>query len=61
MPELFQLLTYLVPQRYYLVILRGVFLKGVGFSVLWPQAFALAGLGTFILVLAHLRFRRRLG
>jgi len=61
MPGLFQLLTYLVPQRYYLVILRGVFLKGVGFSVLWPQAFALTGLGTLILVLARLRFRRRLG
>jgi ABC-2 type transport system permease protein len=61
MPELFQWITYAVPLRYYVVILRGVFLKGVGFAVLWPQALALVGLGTAILALARLRFRRRLG
>ena len=61
MPELFQWVTYLVPLRYYVVILRGVFLKGVGYAVLWPQALALLGLGTAILTLARLRFRRRLG
>jgi len=61
MPHGFQLLTTLVPLRYYVVILRGVFLKGVGFAVLWPQALALLGLGVVILTLARLRFRRRLG
>jgi len=61
MPALIQLVTYLVPLRYYVIILRGVFLKGVGFGVLWPQALALVVLGTCILALARLRFRRRLG
>jgi drug efflux transport system permease protein len=60
MPAVFQWLTYLVPLRYYVVVLRGIFLKGVGLSVLWPQAVALLTLGTTILVLARLRFRRRL-
>ena len=61
MPEAFQLLTYLVPLRYYLVILRGVFLKGIGFAVLWPQGLVLLAMGVAILGLARLRFRRRLG
>ena len=61
MPQLFQFLTYLVPLRYYLVILRGVFLKGVGFAVLWPEALTLLGMGVAILLLARLRFHRRLG
>jgi ABC-2 type transport system permease protein len=61
MPAFFQALTYLVPLRYYLVILRGVFLKGVGLAVLWPQALALVVMGVAILGLARLRFRGRLG
>jgi ABC-2 type transport system permease protein len=61
MPALFQWLTYLMPLRYYAVILRGVFLKGVGLEVLWPQAIALVVLGAAILTLARARFRRRLG
>jgi ABC-2 type transport system permease protein len=60
MPAVFRALTYLVPLRYYLVILRGVFLKGVGLAVLWPQALALTGLGLGILLLARARFRRQL-
>ncbi len=61
MPAAFRAVTYLIPLRYYLVILRGVFLKGVGLAVLWPQALALTALGVTILGLARLRFRRRLG
>lgn len=61
MPQVFQLLTYLIPLRYYVIILRGVFLKGVGFAVLWPEALALVVLGTVILTVARLRFRRQLG
>ena len=60
MPPFFQAITYLVPLRYYLVILRGVFLKGVGISVLWPQVAALTAMGVLILGLARLRFRKRL-
>ena len=61
MPRVFQLISYLVPLRYYVTILRGVFLKGVGIDVLWPQALALLGLGLCILTIARLRFRRQLG
>jgi len=60
MPRIFQFVTYLVPLRYYVVILRGVFLKGVGWAVLWPEALILAGFAGAILALARLRFRRRL-
>ena len=60
MPAAFRALTYLVPLRYYLVILRGVFLKGVGLAVLWPEVLSLLALGLAILLLARIRFRRRL-
>jgi ABC-2 type transport system permease protein len=60
MPMVFQYATYLIPLRYYVTILRGVFLKGVGLEVLWPQALALVFLGSVILTLARLRFHRRL-
>jgi ABC-2 type transport system permease protein len=61
MPEAFQVVTYAVPLRYYVTVLRGVFLKGVGLEVLWPQGLALLGLATVILSLARLRYRRRVG
>lgn len=61
MPYGFQLATYAVPLRYYVTVLRGVFLKGVGLDVLWPQALAMLALGTVILTLARIRFRRQLG
>jgi len=58
MPEIIQWLTYLNPLRYFLVIVRGIFLKGVGASILWPQMGALAVIGTVMLVLAMQRFRK---
>ncbi|GLH72487.1 transport permease protein [Geothrix limicola] len=58
MPEAVQWLTLLNPLRHYLVIIRGVFLKGLGPSVLWPQMLALAGLGSGMLILAAGRFRK---
>lgn len=61
MPEPMQYLTYLIPLRYFLVIIRGIFLKGVGLDVLWPQALALAVFGVAVLVLSALRFQKRLG
>lgn len=60
MPAPVQYVTYLLPLRYFLVILRGIFLKGVGWEVLWPQVAALAGFGAGILWLAVLRFQKRL-
>lgn len=58
MPEVVKVLTYLNPLRYYLVIIRGVYLKGLGFQVLWPQMAALALLGAGMLALAAGRFRK---
>ena len=61
MPESFQWVTYAIPLRYYVTVLRGVFLKGVGLETLWPQGLAMLGLGLLILALARVRFRQRLG
>jgi ABC-2 type transport system permease protein len=60
MPETVQWLTFLNPLRYYLVIIRGIFLKGVGFGILWQQFLALFLLGTVILGFAVSRFRKTL-
>jgi ABC-2 type transport system permease protein len=60
MPAVVQPITYLIPLRYFLVILRGIFLKGVGLETLWPQALALLAWGCGILVLATLRSSKRL-
>jgi len=61
MPQAFQWVTYAVPLRYYVTVLRGVFLKGVGLDVLWPQGLAMLGLATVILTLARIRYRQHLG
>ncbi|TLM67166.1 MAG: ABC transporter permease [Deltaproteobacteria bacterium] len=58
MPESIQALTWINPLRHYLVIVRGIFLKGVGFEVLWPQIAVLAVLGGGILSIAVYRFRK---
>ena len=51
--------TYLIPLRYFLVIVRGIFLKGIGLGLLWPQAAALAAWGIVVLGLAVARSRKR--
>jgi len=60
MPEPVQWITLLNPLRYFMEIVRGVFLKGVGISVLWPQILILGGMGVVILVSSALRFHKRL-
>jgi ABC-2 type transport system permease protein len=60
MPTAVQWMTYLNPMRYFLEIVRAVFLKGVGFDILWPQFVALAVFGAAILGLNSLRFRKRM-
>ena len=61
MPAAVQPVTYLVPLRYFLEILRGIFLKGVGLETLWPQALSLLAWGMIILALATLRSRKTIG
>jgi ABC-2 type transport system permease protein len=60
MPQVIQWLTYLNPFRYFLVIIRGIFLKGVGVTILWPQMVALAVIGLATLWLSSRRFRKTL-
>jgi len=59
MPRAIQWVTTLIPLRYFLVVVRGVFLKGVGWNVLWPQFAALAAWGVGVLSLAAVRSRKR--
>lgn len=60
MPTLLQLLTYLDPLRYYQVVLRSVYLKGVGLEVLWPQLAAMALIGVVLLTISVFRFQKSL-
>jgi ABC-2 type transport system permease protein len=60
MPPAIQLVTYAIPLRYYAEIIRGVFLRGSGIAVLWPEALTLLAMGAAILAVAALRFRKRL-
>ncbi|MGB2697897.1 MAG: ABC transporter permease [Candidatus Zixiibacteriota bacterium] len=59
MPKLIQYVTYLNPLRYFLIIIRDIFLKGVGIEYLWDQMLALAIIGVVILSLSVMRFRKR--
>jgi ABC-2 type transport system permease protein len=59
MPLPLQLVTYLVPARYFLVILRGIILKGEGLLTYWPQVLALVLYGLAVVVLASARLARR--
>jgi drug efflux transport system permease protein len=60
MPEVVQWMTYLNPLRYFLVIIRGIFLKGVGPEILWPQMVALAVLGMAMLWFTARRLQKTL-
>jgi ABC-2 type transport system permease protein len=60
MPPAVQWLTYLNPLRYFLVIVRGIFLKGIGADILWPNMLPLAVMGVAILWVVSLRFHKTL-
>jgi ABC-2 type transport system permease protein len=60
MPEWLQYITYINPLRYFIIIIRGVFLKGIGLDILWPQMVALAVLGGIAILISSLRFQKRL-
>ncbi len=59
MPRVIQYLVYLLPLKYYLEIIRGIFLRGVGIAVLWPQALALSILGGILITASTLRFTKK--
>jgi len=60
MPTVIQWLVHLNPLTHFLIIIRGIFLKGVGIEVLWDQMAWLFGIGTVLLILATSRLRKRL-
>jgi ABC-2 type transport system permease protein len=60
MPRVLQWFTVINPLRYFLVVIRSVFLKGVGIDVIWPDLMAMALLGAGMLTLSVLRFRKSL-
>lgn len=59
MPYGFQLLTYLNPMRYFIFIIRGIFLRGNGLDILWPHMAAMGVLGTVMLTLSVMRFKKK--
>jgi ABC-2 type transport system permease protein len=61
MPQVIQYITYAMPLRYYFIIIRGLFLKGVGLSELWSEALIMLGIGIAIFAFSVSRFQKRLG
>lgn len=61
MPVVIQFITLFNPLRYYLEIVRSIFLKGIGIEILWRQLLTLLVIGIGVISLSSLRFRRRLG
>jgi len=60
MPVFVQAITYVVPAKYFIAILRGIFLKGIGLNILWPQFLFLLIFGILMLLLPASRFKKRL-
>ena len=60
MPQSIQYVTYIIPLRYFIIILRGIILKGIGFNLLWKDALALLIFGIVIITLSSLRFKKKL-
>ncbi len=58
MPRILQILSYAVPARYYIAFTRGLFLKGVGIDVLWPELVAMLVYATVLVAVATSRFQR---
>ncbi len=60
MPRPLQAVTYLIPARYFVVFLRGLYLKGTGLAELWPECLLMVAFGALMLLLAIRSFRKRL-
>lgn len=61
MPAPIQAVSHIVVARYFVTILRGIYLKDVGMATLWPQALFLLGFAVLILALAIVKFKKKLG
>ncbi len=60
MPVIIQGITYAIPLRYFMTIIRGIILKGIGVSELWFELSMLFAIGIFVLTLSSLRFQKRM-
>jgi ABC-2 type transport system permease protein len=60
MPPALQILSYFIPLRYFLTIVRGIVIKGIGINYLWPQMLMLSALGLAVFAAAVMRFRKRI-
>ena len=60
MPQWLQYITYVNPLRYFIIVIRGVFLKGIGLEILWPEITALTILGGIAILFSSLRFQKRM-
>jgi ABC-2 type transport system permease protein len=60
MPHWLQVITYLIPARYAMVIMRGIILKGVGLEILFEQVVAVLIFSTLVVILAATRFKKKL-
>lgn len=60
MPPVLQAISVVIPLRYFLIIVRGIILKGVGLELLIPETVTLVILGVVLMIIASLRFRKRL-
>jgi ABC-2 type transport system permease protein len=60
MPQVVQYITYLIPLRYFITILRGIVLKGIGFSSLWLETLILFGMGAALLIMSSFRFSKKI-
>jgi ABC-2 type transport system permease protein len=60
MPDVLQWLTYLNPLRYFLIVIRGTFLKGIGVGILWTDLLAMAIIAACLLAVSILRFQKSL-
>lgn len=59
MPKPVELITYIIPARYFVTVLKGIYLKGIGFEILWPQALYLLAFSCVMIVLANAKFKKR--
>jgi len=60
MPKVLQAISLIIPARYFIKILKGIYLKGVGVQVLSIEIFLLSGFGIVILLLANLKFKKKM-